>query len=104
MNAVRRSGLKQLAIAGAVAIVYGYVALQLSHGGWQVFGYGWGVPGAFALAGLVQLVSGVPFSELSSKWNALQGWQRGVLGTLIFVCALGLIFGGLFVFATAAYD
>ena len=29
MNAVRRSGLKQLAIAGAAAIVYGYVAMQL---------------------------------------------------------------------------
>jgi len=104
MNAVRRSGLKQLAIAGAVAIVYGYVALQLSHGGWQVFGYGWGVPGAFALAGFVQLVSGVPFPELSRQWNALQGWQRGIFGTLILVLAVGLVFGGLFVFATAAYD
>ena len=103
MNAVRRSGLKQLAISGAVAIVYGYVAMQLAHHGWHIVGYGWGVPGAFALAALIQVVSGVPFSELSSQWDALQGWQRGVLGILIVVGAVGLIFVGLFMFATLAY-
>lgn len=104
MNAVRRSGMKQLAIAGAVALVYGYVAMQLAHHGWQILGYGWGVPGALALAALVQVVSGVPFSELSSQWDDLQGWQRGVLGTLIFMVAVGLIFIALFIFATIAYD
>ena len=104
MNAVRRSGLKQLAIAGAAAIVYGYVAMQLAHHAWQILGYGWGVPGAFALAALVQVVSAVPFSELSSQWDALQGWQRGVLGTLIFVSAVGLIFIALFIFVSIAYD
>ena len=53
--------------------------------------------------GLVQVVSGVPFSELSSRWDALQGWQRGVLGTLIFLGACGLIFLGIFIFVTVAY-
>ena len=51
-------------------------------------------PGGFSLAGLIQFVSGVAFSELSDKWNALKGWQRGVFGVLIFAGVLGLLFGG----------
>jgi hypothetical protein len=103
MNAVRRSGLKLLAVAGALTVAVGFVAMYATNHGWQIHGYGWGVPGAFALAGLVQVVSGVPFSELSSKWDGLEGWQRGVLGTLIFVTAVGLIFVGIFIFVTVAY-
>jgi len=103
MNDVRRSGLKLLLIAGVFSVVLGYLALRVTSEGWQVHGYGWGIPGAFALAGLAQLVSGVPFSELSSRWDALQGWQRGVLGTLIVLVATGLIFLVLIAFMTLAY-
>jgi hypothetical protein len=98
MNAVRTSGLKSLLIWGAITLMVGYVAKHLSTHGWQIVGYGWGVPGAFALAGLVQLVSGVEFSELSSKWGDLQGWQRGVLGTLIVLGAFCLLILGMVVF------
>lgn len=52
-------------------------------------------PGGFALAGLLQLLTGVPFSELSDRWNALKGWQRGVIGVFSFLLGLALLFGGL---------
>ena len=29
---------------------------------------------------LLELVVGVPFTELSNRWDNLQGWQRGVIG------------------------
>ncbi len=34
---------------------------------------------------LLELITGVPFSELSNRWDSLKGWQRGVIG--ITVCA-----------------
>jgi hypothetical protein len=69
-------------------VLLAVIGAQLSEHGWVVHGYGWGVPGAFALVGLLQLVSGVPFTELSSRWNSLAGWQRGILG-------VGIVLGSL---------
>jgi hypothetical protein len=99
MNEVHVSGLMTFLILGAVATVFTRVAYWLKLHSRMIYGAGWGVPGAFALAGLVQFVSGVPFAELSAKWDSLQGWQRGVLGVIIFVFACGLIFGILAVVA-----
>jgi len=39
------------------------------------------VPGAFALMGLLEIITGIPFKEMSGKWDNLKGWQRGILGT-----------------------
>ena len=103
MNATRRSGLVTLLAGAAVATILGVYASWLRRHGWQIVGYGWGIPGAFALAGLVQLVSGVPFSELSGRWDALEGWQRGIFGTLIFLVAVAFIFLCLLVFARVKY-
>lgn len=27
-----------------------------------------------------ELIAGVPFTELSNRWDSLKGWQRGVIG------------------------
>jgi hypothetical protein len=51
------------------------------------------LPGAYAFAGLAEFITGVPFVELSKRWNHLKGWQRGLLGTLI-------VLGGLIVLIT----
>jgi len=92
MNTIRRSGLIKMLVWGVAAVVLGKYAFWLSHHGWQIIGVGWGIPGAFCMAGLVQFVSGVPFAELSARWDALEGWQRGVFGTLIFLGAVAFIF------------
>ena len=39
------------------------------------------VSGAFALMGLLEIMTGIPFKEMSIKWENLKGWQRGILGS-----------------------
>lgn len=56
------------------------------------------IPGGFSMAGLIQAISGVPFSELSDKWNSLKGWQRGLYGFGIFLLVATLLFGGIAVY------
>jgi hypothetical protein len=41
---------------------------------------------------LTELVTGEPVPVLARKWDALAGWQRGVLGTLVAVVAFAVIF------------
>jgi hypothetical protein len=53
------------------------------------------LPGAFALKGLLEFILGVPFLELARRWDDLNGWQRGVLGTIIVLVALVVIIGGM---------
>jgi hypothetical protein len=103
MNPTRRSGLIYMLIWGAVAAVLARYMDWLGRHHWQIIGYGWFIPGALFLAGLVQFVSGVPFSELSSKWDALEGWQRGVLGTVIFLVSVIFIFACAITFAIVKY-
>ena len=41
------------------------------------------LPGGYALAGVIEIITNVPFSKFAKKWDSLRGWQRGVLGTTI---------------------
>ncbi len=43
------------------------------------------VPGAFALMGLLEIITGIPFKEMSGKWDNLKGWQRGILGIAVAI-------------------
>ena len=56
------------------------------------------VPVALAMGGLSQAITGVPFLHLASQWDALQGWQRGVLGTLIVLVFAAFAFTGIIIF------
>ncbi|NNE19419.1 MAG: hypothetical protein HKN10_13165 [Myxococcales bacterium] len=49
------------------------------------------LPGAYALVGLLELLTGSSFSELSRRWDALRGWQRGVLGTVVVIVAFAAL-------------
>lgn len=102
MNAIRRQGLKLAVISGALTVVTTVGAMWVASAGWTVRTFAWGIPGAFFLAGLIQLVSGVPFAELAERWDSLHGWQRGVLGTLIVLLSAGVIFGVLAIFLLRA--
>lgn len=57
------------------------------------------VPGAYALMGMLEIVAGVPFSEIAQKWDDLAGWQRGILGTVVVIIAFALIMVGMVMFA-----
>jgi len=52
-----------------------------------------GLPGAFALVGLIELCAGVRFTKLANYWDALEAWQRGIFGTLVALLALAITFG-----------
>jgi hypothetical protein len=49
------------------------------------------LPGAYALSGVIEFVTGVSFLEFARRWDELEGWQRGIFGTFIVVIALFLI-------------
>jgi len=63
---------------------------QLGPGGLALFA----LPGAYALSGLAEFVTGIPFVHLARRWDHLKGWQRGVFGTLIvFMAGLVILLG-----------
>jgi hypothetical protein len=105
MNKTRKKGLILL-ISGVTvtAVMIGFANLMMGEGNWTFIGYGFSIPGAMALVGLMQLVGGVPFGELSHMWDMLAGWQRGILGVLFVAVACAIIFGCIFLFVTIAYE
>jgi len=56
------------------------------------------VPGAHALVGLLEVITGIPFLEIATRWDQLAGWQRGVLGLLVVVLALAVVGAGMVLF------
>lgn len=48
------------------------------------------VPVIFALRGLLEIIFGMSFWELSTRWMALKGWQRGIIGILGVLPASGI--------------
>lgn len=79
-----------------VALIVLFMWLETK--GWHHVPWEIAIPGGFALAGAIQLATGVPFSNLASRWDSLKGWQRSVFG-------MGLLFGVtvLIVFVAAMY-
>jgi hypothetical protein len=54
------------------------------------------LPGAFAVVGLIECVTGTPFSKYSDAWERLKGWQRGVLGTSFLLVVSAILFSMLY--------
>lgn len=50
------------------------------------------LPVAWALAGCIELVTGVPFFKMAERWDGLAGWQRGMAVLALFVFGIFLIF------------
>lgn len=96
-QSVRPNGAKKLLIgvAGAVLMAFGLHWIQLQ--GYEPTGYGLiilGLPGAYGIVGLLELVTGTPFSEMSDWWDGLRGWQQAVLGVVVAVLAFCAMIGG----------
>jgi len=104
MNNIRKQGLIYLVIGLAITgLMISLANYFFGAGNWNFIGYGFAIPGALALVGLIQLVSGVPFNELASSWDNLAGWQRGILGLIIVLVACSIIVGCLILFAKTMY-
>lgn len=99
----RRAGLRAMAVFGPLAAAIAALAavgarwlegspLDFLAGPWLP--YVAALPAIPFLAGLAVYVTGRPFRELAGAWDALAGWQRGVLGLLIVLVAAATILGG----------
>ena len=92
ISATRKTGLLALGAGLAVALIGGMLAASFNVLQVQGVVMLLAVPGALAFAGLGQLVTGISFWQMASRWDSFQGWQRGVLGVLIVLAAAALIF------------
>ncbi len=99
---VRAKGLAQFLLSGLVfaLVILWFMQQRGANPDFNLPGGPFGilglcVPGGFALAGLLQAITGAPFSELANRWDALKGWQRGLIGVGVFALGLLLLFGGL---------
>jgi hypothetical protein len=90
---VRKTGIRVFLLSLGISIVGGWSGI--SYDLWRFKPFGWllAVPVAFAMIGLGQAATGVPFQQLASRWDSLQGWQRGVLGLTIVLVFAALLFG-----------
>jgi len=94
---VRRAGLKTVK-SGAVftavylVVVIAAIIVNSSNSGYHItfnlIGFAGLLPVAWLLAGVLQIITGVPFEELSGKWDNLAGWQRGLIGVSVFLAGL----------------
>ncbi len=96
---IRRNGF--LKLAGGLllyAAVWLYVFRQGGFGdsrGGTFYIIVMGVPGALALSGLLEVVTGRSFTGLAASWDQLEPWKRGVYGAITIFAAAAVIFGSL---------
>ncbi|GEP43984.1 hypothetical protein [Brevifollis gellanilyticus] len=92
---VRMKGLLKLFI-GAAGVAAGIVVMMyVAETYMMVLGHGWvamlGVAGAYGLTGLMQLITGMPFSQMARRWDQIPSVQKFFLGLLIFAAAMGVL-------------
>jgi hypothetical protein len=60
-----------------------------------------GVPFVLFCVGMVELVTGRPFRQLSSSWNQMNEWKQGLMSFLLLCLGIGLV--GLLLYLAARY-
>ena len=100
-RAVRRAGLRTIKSGALFTAVYLVVLIAVIfvnsgtsgyHISFKLIGLAGLWPVAWLLAGVLQMVTGVPFDELADRWDNLAGWQRGLIGVSVFVAGLLILF------------
>ena|GEM_PF-1074118 len=107
-RAVRRAGIKTIKSGALFTLAYVILLIIVVivnsgssgyHISFKLSGFAGLLPVAWVLAGVLQIVTGVPFDELSDRWDNLAGWQRGLIGVSVFLAGLLLLAIVLFVMA-----
>lgn len=94
---VNREGWKKIKTGAIISGVFAAVIISIILSGYRIkwispFALVTGLtPTAWLLAGVFEITTGVPFTEMSQKWDSLAGWQRGVIGISVFVGGLFLL-------------
>jgi hypothetical protein len=93
---IRKRGLKKMAVGGVT-----FVAILILITWLSTLGYPFHFalvpacfPFVFVCVGLIEAVTGAPYSGLAKRWMTLRGWQRAVIGTSIVLTALVVILLG----------
>ena len=102
---IRQKGLLKFVLLGSVAagIAFAIYWVQANyrhspHGELLII---LALPGAWAIIGLIEAVSGRPFAEFRGMWDELSGWQRGIFGLAVAAVAF-VVFLALVVFGIGA--
>ena len=98
ISGTRKIGALAFSVGAALSILLGWLASSYDLLRFKFVVIALAVPVALTMGGLSQLVTGVPFLHVASQWNSLQGWQRGVLGTLVVLVFSALAFGSIILF------
>jgi hypothetical protein len=93
-DGVRRRGLVRLLFGAGGSLLVVVVLWLFAKEGYQPNPIGMmiaAIPGAYALLGVMEAITGIPYSQLARRWDSLKGWQRGVFGTGIVLVAFVFI-------------
>ena len=102
-SGVRQKGLVKLLVGGALAGIVLIVMSRVSQDGIPASVNTLSlipaaIPGVFALAGLLELVTGMPFTRIGAAWDDLAGWQRGVVGLIVVIAAFAVAIAAMVLF------
>ncbi|MDJ0905181.1 MAG: hypothetical protein QNI96_04120 [Woeseiaceae bacterium] len=95
---VRMRGLLYLVAGGGVFALFAFWIANPEHYPFSYYPAGIGgalaigAPGAAAIVGLIELVSGKPFHKIEESWAELSGLQRFLGGTLIVLVGGAVVF------------
>ena len=95
ISGTRKIGAASFAAGAALSSVLASLAIRYDILHFRVVVLALSLPVALTLGGFCQTITGVPFLQLASQWDALQGWQRGVLGTVAVFIFAALAFAGI---------
>ena len=96
-DSARRRGLLRFSIGlASVLIVYAVFRWLLPYFGLEPTTRGYklvAIPGALALLGLIEAITGIPYGEMARRWEHLKGWQRGIISFgIIFTFGGGVLY------------
>ena len=95
---VRTRGLLYLIVGGSIFALVAFWIANPEYYPFSVYPAGIGgalaigAPGAGAIIGLIELVSGKPFHQVEDAWAGLSGLQRSLGGTLIVLVGGAVVF------------
>ena len=95
---VRTRGLLYLLVGGGVFALFAFWIANPEQYPFSYYPAGIGgalaigAPGAGAIIGLIELVSGKPFHKVEESWAELSGLQRFLGGTLIVLVGGAVVF------------
>lgn len=98
---VRLDGAKKIALGIVGSVLAWYLVAWIRQKGYTPNAFAMiplATPAAWGLAGLLEVVTGLPFTGIAQKWDDLAGWQRGVLGLLVVALAFVVMMGAIVLF------